>query len=250
MKTSKLLTALVIGSIVALASCKKENIVSETAQINGNTIPEQNTPIASVRLGFTRNYALLAFNNIINTGYSQVYGNVGLASLGECSGFPKGSIHGTLEINNEEAAIAMADLGKMYEDMSLRETADMVTLPADLSGINLTPGLYTASNISLNGTLTFNAKGDENAVFIIKVAHNLMLSDNAKIILKNNAKASSIFWNIGGSLIAGSSADIKGNMIVLNTISLGKDSFVEGRIFSLRGSIDINQNIISLPAVQ
>jgi len=239
--------------LLFVTSCKKENILplaEQTSVQSSKVMPDQTTALASVRLGFTRNYALIANNSIINIGYSQVYGNLGLNSLGECSGFPKGLIHGSVEINNKEAYSAMADLEKMYENISLKETADMATLPADLLGITLTPGLYISNDINLKGELTIDAKGDENAVFIIKVSRNVILGDNVKMILKNNANANNIFWSVGGIFITGTSAEIKGNLVVLNSISIGENSSVEGRLLSLGGNIEINQSTISLPAVQ
>jgi len=235
------------------ASCKKEDLAPETTQINSgpsNPIHNQPTPLASVRLGFVQSYALLAYNSIVNTGYSQVFGNLGLASTGDILGFAKGSIYGNQEINNEESANAIADLAKVYENVMSRETADMVTLPEDLSGITLTPGLYISNDVNLKGELILDAKGDENAVFIIKVSRNAIIGDNVKITLKNYANANNVFWNVRGSLITGSAVDIKGNMIVLNSISVGENSFVEGRLLSLGGNIEINQSTISLPAVQ
>lgn len=244
MKTFKFLTALVLSSIVVIASCKKEEIL----QTPKATIPLQPNYQPAVRLGFAQNFAVLTPSSAINNGYTNIYGDLGISSGNEFLGFPKDAVQGNLEINTPLAIDAHNDLIIAYHNVYNREAIDMVTLSGNLGNLILTPGLYATSSTRISsGNLTFDARGDETATFIIKVTNNFSTNANTKVILKNNARASNIFWLVTGNVILEEFSTFCGTLIVNRSIYLANGVRVDGRLLSVNGAVELNANIIGVP---
>ena len=84
------------------------------------------------------------------------------------TGFPPGLTLGATHAGDAHATGAQADLITAYNDAAGRSST--ATIAGDLGGMTMTEGVYTASSsIGLTGTLTLDAQGDPNAVFIFQV---------------------------------------------------------------------------------
>lgn len=81
---------------------------------------------------------------------------------------------GRFHSNDATSKQAQYDAHYGYADlMSLQYTADMSKTP-ELAGKTLLPGVYYfSSSASLTGTLTFDAKGNTSAIFVIQVRRPL-----------------------------------------------------------------------------
>lgn len=96
--------------------------------------------------------------------------NVGTAITGPDPAIGSGRFHS----NDDRSQQAQYDAHFGYADlMSLQYTMDMSATP-ELGGKTLVAGVYYFSSYaSLTGTLTFDAKGDPSAVFVIQVRRSL-----------------------------------------------------------------------------
>jgi hypothetical protein len=110
----------------------------------------------SVNLGTAGSYAVLAGSAVTNTGSSVLTGDLGVSAGCAVTGFPPGSVSGTINACNAPAAQAQRDLTTAYTvAMGLARTATLTG--KDLGGMTLTPGVYFfASSAQLTGTLTLN----------------------------------------------------------------------------------------------
>lgn len=125
-----------------------------------------------VGLGTADSYAVIAGSAITNTGPSTINGDVGLSPGTAISGFPPGTINGTVHAADAQAAQATSDLTLAYDDAAGRTPA--LAIPSELGGLTLTAGVYrSASELGLTGTLTLDAQGNPDAVFILKAASSL-----------------------------------------------------------------------------
>jgi hypothetical protein len=125
----------------------------------------------------------------------------------------------------------------------------MVLLAGNIGGLTLTPGLYKSSGsleIS-SGDLTFDAKGNANAVFIIQIASTLNTTSGRQIILKGGALASNIFWQVGTSATLGSTSVFKGTIMADQSISLNTGAMVEGRLLARIAAVTIEGSTIAAP---
>ena len=136
-----------------------------------------------VNLGSANNFAILAGSTITNTGSSVINGNVGLSPGSSITGFPPGLIHGTQYIADTTSIQAQTDLITAY-NQAAGETP-ISTIPTELGGTTQIPGIYNSSSgtFGITGTLTLNAQGNSNAVFIFKTASTLITAGVVKLHL-------------------------------------------------------------------
>lgn len=103
------------------------------------------------------------------------------------------------------------------------------------------PGLYTSvSTLNLSsGNMTLDAQGDPDAVWVFKAASDLAVADTRRVLLRNGARASHVFWSLGSSATLGDQVSFKGNIMAGSSNTLGAASAVgttlEGRLLSVSG---------------
>lgn len=244
MKTLKLVTAFAFASAVIFGSCNSND--PTPSGNNPQVIPLQTTSQNSVALGTTSTLAVLAGASVTSTGATVVTGDMGLSPGSSIGGFPPGILNGVQHINNDISAQAKLDLTALYNDLAGRTSTDIVTLSGNIGGLTLTPGLYksTSSLAISSGDLTFDAKGNENSVFIIQIATTLTTTSGRKVILAGGALASNIFWQVGSSATFGTTSVMKGNVIAMQSITMNTGATIDGRLLARTGSITLAGNTI------
>ena len=239
MKLKTLLSILVIATVVSIVGCKKD-------KDEPIVIPLQITVHTTVPLAVSSGLAVLAGSAITNTGATVITGDLGLSPGSSVGGFPPGILNGTLHINDVIANQAKLDLTAAYNDAAGRTATDMVTLSGNLGGLTLTPGLYksTSSLAISSGDLTFDAKGNANAVFIIQIASTLTTTSGRKVILSGGALASNIFWQVGSSATFGTTSVFKGTVMAMQSISFNTGATLDGRALARTGAVTMAGNTI------
>lgn len=242
MRKIKALSILALATTVMFVSCKKD----EDSDLNTQVIPVQTIVQANVALGATANLAILAGESVTNLGATVITGDLGLSPGTSVGGFPPGVLNGTLHINTETAVQAKLDLTAAYNDAAARVSTDIVTLSGNMGGLTLTPGLYksTSSLAISSGDLTFDAKGDANAIFIIQIASSLTTTSGRQVILKGGASAANIFWQVGSSATFGTTTVFKGTVMAMESITFNTGATLDGRALAHTGSIVMEANTI------
>lgn len=203
-----------------------------------------------INLGTAASFEILAMDTITNSGATVVTGDVGLRPGTAITGFPPGIVLGTVHVNDTAVTNAQADLLIAYNDAAGRSGG--ISLPGELSGLTLAPGLYTnASSVSNLGTVTLNAQGDANAVFIFQIGSSLTAGVGSQVILAGNAQASNIFWQVGSSAILNSNSIFKGTIMALTSISTGAGTAIDGGLFAaathVGGAVTLISTTASVP---
>lgn len=228
----KLLWCFAALSMVFIVGCNKdENIQDEQS---------------SVALGSASVFAVLAGDAITNTGTTSITGDIGLSPGTSVDGFPPGILIGTLRINDLTANNAKLDLTTAYNDAAGRSSKEMVSLSGNIGGLTLTPGLYksTSSLEISSGDVTFDAKGNTDAVFIIQIASSLTTTSGRKVILKGGAKASNIFWQVSSSASFGTTTVFKGTVMALQSITFDTGATLDGKALARNGAVTMEGNTI------
>lgn len=246
MKSKKLLTTFAIVLVVLIAGCKKDSTDPVTPLITPIVIPVQTTIQAMVVLGDATNIAILAGSSVTNTGATVITGDLGLSPGTSVGGFPPGILNGTQHINDVIANQAKLDLTTAYNDAAGRTCTDIVTLSGNIGGLTLTPGLYksTSSLAISSGDLTFDAKGNANAVFIIQIASTLTTTTGRQVILSGGALASNIFWQVGSSVTFGTTSVFMGTILAMQSITFNTGATLNGRALARTGGVTMSGNTI------
>jgi hypothetical protein len=146
-------------------------------------------------------------------------------------------------------AQCVLDLQSAYEELMAIPVTDATHVPAMGSGETIFPGVYSfTAAASIAGTLTLDAKGDSNAVFIFKVGGAFAVGAATTIVLANGAESRNIFWVSEGSPGIGAACIIKGTLIAkAGAGSIGAGTDLEGRMFSIAGALTFGPSIVKVP---
>ncbi len=245
MTTTKILAALVITSVALFTACKSSD-PTPAASPNTMVIPVQIVNPAMVSLATSASIAILAGSAITSTGATNITGDIGLSPGTSIGGFPPGILTGTQHINDNIATQAKLDLTAAYNDAAGRTATDIVTLSGNIGGLTLTSGLYksTSSLAISSGDLTFDAKGNANAVFIIQIASTLTTTSGRKVILSGGALASNIFWQVGSSATFGTTSVLKGTIMAMQSITFNTGATLDGKALARTGTITMAGNTV------
>jgi hypothetical protein len=262
---STIIAAVLVATV--MAGCKDNSTgVDDDDRID---IPIQTIGQSEVNLQTAGNFVILAGAEISNIPTSVITGNIGLspAAGSLITGFSmvyttgdqsatSSQVTGSLYASDfgdptpSNMTTAKGDLTTAYNDAAGRTSDDIVLLSGNLGGLTLTPGLYKSSGsleIS-SGDLTFDAKGNAEAVFIIQIASTLTTSSDRKVILAGSAQASNIFWQVGTSATLGTTSVMKGTIMADQSIAVNTGASVEGRLLARIAAVTIEGNTLVTPA--
>ncbi len=206
----------------------------------------------TVDLGKAREFAVLAGSSVTNTGSSVITGDLGVWPGTSVTGFPPGIVNGMMHINDAVAQQAQGDARSAFTTLAgLVSTLNLTG--HDLGGMTLTPGAYTFdSSAQLTGTLTLDAQGDPNALFVFQMGSTLTTASNSAVTIVNGLYAfwGNIFWQVGSSATLGTETDFLGTIIAESSITLNTDaSIVDGRALALTGAVTLDSNIINVSII-
>lgn len=190
-------------------------------------------------------YSVLAGGLITSTGNSVLNGDIGTSPAGSLAGFPPATYSGSVHINDSVSAAAAADFTSAMTDATGRPVDAQIA--GDLNGRTLHAGVYhSAAAIALTGTLTLDAQGDPNAVFIIVGDAAVNTAAASSIVLANGARASRVFWVAGGAVGVGANATFAGIILAKGAITIGAQSPVDGRALT-QAAVTLSTNTLSTP---
>jgi hypothetical protein len=199
----------------------------------------------SVNLGTAASYSVLAGSTVTNTGSSVLSGNLGISPGCALTGFPPGSVGGTINACNAASGKAQRDLTTAYNQaMGLTPTATLTG--KDLGGMVLTPGVYFfSSSAQLTGTLTLNNLGNPNALFVFQIGSTLTTASNSSVVFSNSLTDSNVFWQVGSSATLGTTTSFQGNILALTSITLNNGASIGcGSALAINGAVTLNNNVI------
>jgi len=198
-----------------------------------------------VALGSAASFAILAGSAVTNTGVTVLTGSVGLSPGVAVTGLLSPPINGVLSSADDAAAQAKADLADAYDDVASRPVT--ASIPVELGGTTVMPGVYAspAGTFGITGTVTLDAGGDPNAVFIFHAASTLITASASRVRLVNGAQASNVFWLVGSSATLGTYSVLRGNVLALASITVTTGATVDGRLLARTGAVTLDTNVVT-----
>lgn len=232
MKKTLILT---IGAVVVLAT----------------TLTTAATNTTTVALGSTAHFITLAGAGITFSGSSNsttINGDIGTYPTTTITGLGNVILNGVNHAGDPITQTGKVDLVTAYHD-AVGRPAD-VTFPAatDLGGLTLTPGVHRdSSSFAITGTLTLDAQGNPDAVWIFQTGSTLITASASVVSLTNGAQARNVFWQVGSSATLGTYSIFRGSILALTDITMTTGAMIEGRTLARNGAVTFDQQIGRLP---
>jgi LPXTG-motif cell wall-anchored protein len=245
-------SALVATTAVGLASCLAALGISFGSPANA-------APPPTVTLGAAEDFAVLGASTVTNSGGvttirtddAGVRGDVGVYAGTEITGtadfrwIPPAA--GSIATREESQAAQTANTAAYLQAKGQAATGENLT---QLNSQIILPGVRRASsslNLSVNGTVTFDAQGDPDAEFIIQVGESLTMGVGSTVNLINEAQACHVFWQVEEDATVNSNATFRGTLLAENSISAGTEATFEGRLLAQVGAVTLLNNTFTMP---
>jgi hypothetical protein len=203
----------------------------------------------TVGLGTASTYGVLAGQTITNTGATTVAGGAG----GDLGLFPGSSITGLAQITRS-GAVHLADtaasqakdaLVTAYNDAAGRTPVSAID--TQLGGQTLSPGVYKSESgtFQITGTLTLDAGGVSNPVFIFLTDTTLITDSASTVSLVNGAIPCRVFWQVGSAATLGTNSHFVGHIFAYQSIQAQTGATIQGQLLARNGSVTLDTNTIT-----
>ena len=238
--------------VAAVGNAPISNTVAWSFRTNASALTgEEPVDLLSV---LANNFVILAqVNGITDTATSAITGNIGVSSTagGTAIGVPCGEMTGLIyspDAGGPACAIidatlltaAVSDMGTASVEAAGRTQLVPVTgLGAgDISGMTLTPGIYTWSTQLLINTgasigdatgVTLDCQGNSSAVFIFQSSKFLTVGSAAHVNLINGCQAKNIFWSLATDATLSSTSVFNGTILTATQVVMQSGAALHGR---------------------
>ncbi len=198
---------------------------------------------ATVDLGTAAPFSVLGGSTVTNTGPTTMSGDLGLYPGTAVTGAPL--VLGQTYVNDQVAIEAKNSLTTAYTDAQGRPASG--SAGTQLAGQEFSAGVYDASESLLlsSGSVTLNAEGDPNAVFIFQIGSTLTTAANTSVSLVGGAQACNVFWEVGSSATLGSGTSFVGTIMAADSITANTGATIQGRLLAQTAAVTLEENTIT-----
>jgi hypothetical protein len=250
------------ATITTAAKDLAGNSLSSNTSWNFTTGGTSST-LATVALGESGNYVILAKTAINNVATSAITGDLGLspAATSYVTGFSVTNATGyatSAQVTGKIYAADMAtptpinlttavnDMITAYNDAAGRPSPDFNELATgNIGGRTLTPGLYKWTN-TVTAPANFSISGGPNDIWIFQIAGNLTISSAVNVTLSGGAQARNIFWQVAGQTTLGTTVHFEGTILSMTGITLQTGASITGRALA-QTAVILDGNAVSNP---
>ena len=207
-------------------------------------------------------FAVLGSSTVTNTGATTLTGNLGVWSDGGANDITGKS---SITINNEPAlttgagfihagdALAISAQGQLT---TARDALNVVatnlgggtTLPSDLIGLRIFPGVYTvpAGTTNLSGAVILDGQNNASAFWLFQT-NTFTTSPGSVVNVINTGTGAGVFWNDAVSATLDTTTSFQGNILALTSITLNTGATIGcGRALANTGAVTMDHNTIGI----
>jgi hypothetical protein len=216
-----------------------------------------------VNLGTAERFGILSGVGVSNNaGFSEIRNmDVGISPgvRSSITGFPPAIIvNGAIYASDDIAPVGIAamltqaklDLTNAYLFAEGASYTAPITVSGDQGGKTLVAGIYKSTSTLLvqSGDLTLSGSATDVWIFQIASAFTTVGGAGGNIKLAGGALAKNVYWQTGSSATIGDYTSFKGNILALQSITMGSHSTAEGRMLARNGAVVMTHtNIITKP---
>ena len=171
---------------------------------------------------------MLGGSTVTNTGPSTITGDLGVSP--GTVGHGLSARHGERGQHATDAVArqAKSDLTTAYNDAAGRRLTASVAARLRRANPHCRRLQTSRRLLRLTGTLTLDAQGDPDAVFIFQIESTLTTATGSSVSLVNGAQACNVYWQVGSSATLGTRTAFRGTILALTSISVN-DGVDRGR---------------------
>jgi hypothetical protein len=216
-----------------------------------------------VDLGSAERFGILSGVGVSNNAGFSVINNMDVGIYpgvrSSVTGFPPativaGSIYASDDIAPAGTAAmltqAKLDLTQAYLFAEGASYSAPITVSGDQGGKTLVAGIYKSTSTLLvqNGDLTLSGSATDVWIFQVASAFTTVGGAGGNIKLTGGALAKNVFWQTGSSATIGDYTSFVGNILALQSVTMGSHSTAKGRMLARNGSVVMTDtNIITKP---
>jgi len=193
---------------VVLMGCEEQNVDIVELQdglLGANKKASSQADAASVPLGSTADFAVLAGTTVTNDGESIITGDLGVSPGTAITGFLQdpfntimgpgtvtaglGKVNGVIYAGGPVAAQAHNDATIAYNYLTAQVPDLVYSGVTQLDGMTFTPGVYSfapSANLQVNGTMYLDFQGNSEAQFVFQTGSTLVTMTGSNVVALNN----------------------------------------------------------------
>lgn len=205
-------------------------------------------------LGLAETFAVLGASAVTSTGPTYITGDLGispnLASSITHTGIFEvtGTIYAGAVDPDPTATQAQLDVTTAYNNLAGQTGCTKIT---QLAGQILPPGVYcsepdSSMDLSIGGTLTLDAQGDPNAVWVFQIGSTLTCNPGSSVLVINGGQACNVFWQVGSSATLNTTTTFVGNILAYASITLNTGASMSGRALARTGAVTLDTNDVTV----
>ncbi len=219
---------------------------------------QQNATATTIDYGSAAGFSILAGSEITDAGGSSIGGNVGLSPAAGTfiTGLTAGQVGGTIyTVAAGGPAGSVANAGLLTtanNDFGAANTAAAGQSPTppnlglQLGTQTLLPGIYTfdPGTVLLDGTLTLNANGEANPIWIFQAKSDLTTGSSSRIVFENGGVPCDVLWVVPTQATLGTGSTFVGTIMAGTSIVMDHGATLDGRAWA-DAAVTLDDNTIT-----
>jgi hypothetical protein len=211
-----------------------------------------------LNLGGAGHFVILSKSGITDVPASAVVGNVGTSPITGAADHlacteVTGSVYSVDAAGPAPCSIkapstlttAIADMQTAYTGAAGRAPTVRALGGGNIGGLTLAPGVYKwTTSVTVPSDVYLN--GSSTGVWIFQIAQNLTVANAKSVVLRGDAQAQNIYWQVAGEVTLGTTSHMEGIVLSKTLIAMKTGASINGRLLA-QTAVTLEMNHVVQP---